>query len=51
MIPLEDAKILTMVITDKGVVEHKNLYLPSTISLEDVTKTVELINKLISREK
>lgn len=47
VIPLEDAKILTMVITDKGVVEHKNLYLPSTISLEDVTKTVELINKLI----
>ena len=45
VIPLEDAKILTMVITDKGVVEHKNLYLPSTISLEDVTKTVELINQ------
>ena len=40
VIPLEDAKILTMVITDKGVVEHKNLYLPSAISLEDVTKTV-----------
>ena len=47
VIPLEETKILTMVITDKGVVEHKNLYLPSTISLEDVTKTVELINKLI----
>ena len=47
VIPLEDTKILTMVITDKGVVEHKNLYLPKTISLEEVTKTVELINKLI----
>ena len=47
IIPLEERKILTMVITDKGVVEHKNLYLPSTISLEEVTKTVELINKLI----
>ena len=46
-VPLDDNKILTMVITDKGVVEHKNLYLPSTISLVDVTKTVELINKLI----
>lgn len=47
IIPLEETKILTMVITDKGVVEHKNLYLPNTISLEEVIKTVELINKLI----
>ena len=47
IIPLDDNKILTMVITDKGIVEHKNLYLPSTISLEEVSKTVELINKLI----
>lgn len=47
VIPLEENKILTMVITDRGIVEHKNLYLPSTISLEEVSKTVELINKLI----
>ena len=47
VIPLDENKILTMVITDRGIVEHKNLYLPSTISLEEVSKTVELINKLI----
>lgn len=47
VVPLDDNKILTMVITDKGVVEHKNLYLPSTISLDEVSKTVELINKLV----
>lgn len=47
VIPLDENKILTMVITDKGVVEHKNLYLPSTISMEEVSKTVELINKLV----
>ena len=47
VIPLEETKILTMVITDKGVVEHKNLYLPKEISITEVTKTVELINKLI----
>lgn len=47
VIPLDDNKILTMVITDKGVVEHKNLYLPNTISMDEVSKTVELINKLI----
>ena len=47
IVPLEDTKVLTMVITDKGVVEHKNLYLPNTVSIEDVRKTVELINKLL----
>lgn len=47
IIPLDENKILTMVITDKGVVEHKNLYLPSTISTSEVQKTVELINKLL----
>lgn len=47
IVPLEDNKILTMVITDKGYVEHKNLYLPETISIEEVRKTVDLINKLI----
>lgn len=47
IVPLEENKILTIVITDKGIVEHKNLYLPSTISTEDVRKTVELINKLV----
>lgn len=47
VIPLDENKILTMVITDKGVVEHKSLYLPNTISMDEVTKTVELINKLI----
>ena len=47
VIPLDENKILTMVITDKGVVEHKNLYLPNTISMDEVSKTVELINKLI----
>ena len=47
IVPLEENKILPIVITDKGVVEHKNLYLPSNISTEDVRKTVELINKLV----
>lgn len=47
IVPLEESKILTIVITDKGVVEHKNLYLPNTISTTEVKKTVELINKLL----
>ena len=47
IVPLEENKILTIVITDKGIVEHKNLYLPNTISTIEVKKTVELINKLL----
>lgn len=47
VVPLEDDKILSIVITDKGIVQHKALYLPSVVSSEDVKKTVELINKLL----
>ena len=46
IIPLDNDKILTMLITDKGYVEYKNLYLPET-DIEEVTKTVNLINKMI----
>ena len=48
VVPLEDNKILAIVITDKGVVEHKVLYLPEKVSSEDIKKTVELINKLVA---
>ena len=47
VIPLEDSKVLTMLITDKGYVEYKNLYLPDT-DIEEVVKTVGLINKMIA---
>jgi heat-inducible transcriptional repressor len=35
-----------MLITDKGYVEYKNLYLPET-DIDEITKTVNLINKMI----
>ena len=47
IVSLNDNDVLTIVITDKGYVEHKKLSLPSTVSIEEVRKTVELINKLI----
>lgn len=47
VVPLEPTKLLAIVITDKGYVEHKTMILPETISTEEVRKTVELINKLI----
>ena len=46
VIPLDNYKILTMLITDKGYVEYKNLYLPET-DIDEITKTVNLINKMI----
>lgn len=46
VVPLENDKVLTMVITDKGHVEYKNMYLPNT-DIEEVIKTVNLINKMI----
>lgn len=47
VVPLDENKILSIVITDKGVVQHKTLYLPEVVSNEEVRKTVELINKLV----
>lgn len=47
VISLEEYKVLTMLITDKGYVEYKNLYLPNT-DIEEVIKTVNLINKMIA---
>jgi len=47
VVPLEDNKILSIVITDRGIIEHKILNLPDRVSNEDVRKTVELINKLV----
>ncbi|MDO5569660.1 MAG: heat-inducible transcriptional repressor HrcA [bacterium] len=46
-IPLDEGKILTMVITDKGHVEYKTTVLPPNISKVDVKQTVDLINKLL----
>lgn len=46
VVSLEQYKVLTMLITDKGYVEYKNLYLPNT-DIEEVIKTVNLINKMI----
>ena len=47
VVPLDENKILSIVITDKGVVQHKTLCLPEVVSNEEVKKTVELINKLV----
>ncbi len=47
VIPIDDEKLVAIVVTDKGHVEHRNLYLEGKVSSVDIAKTVELINKLI----
>ena len=47
IVPLSENNILTIVITDRGHVEHKKINLPEIVSIEEVVKTVDLINKLI----
>ena len=45
-LPIEDNEMLTIVITDKSFVEHKKVDI-NNISLDEIQKTVELINKLL----
>lgn len=47
VVPLDGNKFLAIVITDKGHVEHRNMELSENISIDEIRKTVELINKLI----
>ncbi len=46
VLPLDDTKVIAIVITDKGCVSHKSIDV-SNISLDELSKTVELINKLL----
>ena len=47
VIPIDDVSMIVIIVTDKGHVEHKNIKLQD-VSLEDIKKTVGLINNLIS---
>jgi len=47
VIPIDDENMTVIIVTDKGHVEHKNIRLQD-VSLEEVKKTVGLINNLIS---
>ena len=54
VVPLEEkmdsssgTKMLAIVITNKGHIEHKNLVLEESISSNEMRQTVDLINKLI----
>ena len=47
VIPIDERSMVAIIVTDKGHVEHKNLYVNGNVSSKDISKTVDLINKLI----
>ena len=47
VIPIDEENLTVIIVTNKGHVEHKNIRLQE-VSLEEVKKTVGLINNLIS---
>lgn len=46
-VPLDDNNVIAIVITDKGHIEHKQLNVGNNVSVSEVKKVVELINKLL----
>lgn len=47
VIPLNEKQLVAIVITDKGHVENKNLFLEQNIPLNEISKTTELLNKML----
>lgn len=47
IIPISDGNVVAIVVTDKGHVENKNINIPSTIDMKEVSKTAELLNKML----
>lgn len=47
VIPIDSNNLVAIVVTDKGHVGHKNIYLPSEVDTSEIKQTVDLINKLI----
>ncbi len=47
VIPIDSNNVVAIVVTDKGYVEHKNVYIPGEVDGDEIKQTVDLINKLI----
>ena len=47
VLPLENNRLIAIVVTDKGHVEHKDLVVEETISIDEIKKTTEIINKML----
>lgn len=47
VVPMSSDRLIALVITDKGHVEHRNIVIDGKVSINEIKKTVEIINKLI----
>ena len=47
VIPIDKNNVVAIVVTNKGHVEHKNIYIPGDVDSIEIKQTVDLINKLI----
>lgn len=47
VVPIDINKVIAIVITDKGYVEHKELNIDDNVKVEEIKKVVDLINKLL----
>lgn len=47
IIPIENDKVVALVCTNKGIVENKQFSLEESISVEELVKTSEIINKML----
>ena len=47
VVPTGDNNLTALVITDKGHVESRNVKIEANVSMRDIQKTVDIINKLI----
>ena len=47
VVPISEKQLIAIVITDSGHVENKNIVLEENISSEEVSKTTDLLNKML----
>ena len=47
VVPVTDVHLIAIVVTDKGHVEHRDVVMSDTVDMKEITKTVEIINRMI----
>ncbi|MDD2391909.1 MAG: heat-inducible transcriptional repressor HrcA [Bacilli bacterium] len=47
VVPIDEQNLVAIVVTDKGHVEHRNIYLNERVSINEIKKTIDLISKLV----
>lgn len=47
VIPVDENNLVSIIVTDKGHVEHRNVYIKEQVLPAEIKQTVDLINKLV----